>query len=91
MTVNSSTVSASIGNARFAAEGPVEIVHSQFTQFLKTLKSSPLPLPEAGPVPPGVTLVRRFVTVGVATILPPDHPPAVRFVDRFGPACCTSP
>jgi hypothetical protein len=88
MMVNTSTVTATVGSARFEAAGPAEVVFTQYARFLSSLKASPASAPETGPLPPGVVLMRRFITVGVAATLPPALPPAVRFVDRFGPPSC---
>jgi hypothetical protein len=86
MTLNTSKVSATVGNARFEAEGPAEIVLSQYTQFLKTVKTPPAPMPETGPQPLGVWVLRRCFTVGVAhKPSTATKPPAVRFIHHFGP------
>lgn len=84
--VNTSKVSATVGSARFEAEGPAEIVLTQYSQFLKSLRMSPASAP-TGPVTLADTMMHRFFVVGAPTKPPSDLPPAVRFLNRFGPAC----
>jgi hypothetical protein len=91
MTLNSSKVTTIVGAARFEAEGPAEVVLSQYLQFLKSLNIKPASAPETGPLTPAGTMMQRFFIVGVPAKPHPAQPPAVRFVNRFGPACTTSP
>ena len=90
MTPNTSRVTATIGSARFEAEGPAEVVLTQYAHFLKSLKGSPAPEPATGPVPWGVSILRRCFTVGVMST-PAAQPPALRFLQRFGPASTVAP
>ena len=91
MTPNISKVSATVGTARFEAEGPAEVVLAQFAHFLKSRTSSLAAAPEGGPVPPGVYLLQRFITIGVPTGPSPAQPPAARFITRWGPGQAAAP
>jgi hypothetical protein len=80
MLVNTSKITATVGNARFDAEGPADLVLAQYTKFLKSLKPV---LSESGPLTPGSCLWQRFVIGGVATTPSHPQPAAARFLHHF--------
>jgi hypothetical protein len=88
MMANTSTITATVGNARFAAEGPTEVVLAQYTKFLKGVKESLAAMAETGPVPPGVWLMRLFVTVGAQTTPPATQTPGSWLLHRFVTRSC---
>jgi len=83
MMSNTSRITATVGSARFDAEGPVALVLDQYTRFLKSVRMARATMEESGPLPLGVWMLRRCFTVDVTTTLPPAQPPAARFVHHF--------